>query len=919
MFGNLHIALALLLIGVGIADDDWEDVLAERKQWWSLQPVAPASADQTIDEFIKASLEENGLTQAPAADWPILARRLTFSLTGLPPTQEQLALGGFEKLLQQLLGSPHFGERWARHWMDVVRYGDTYGYEWDVPAKGAWRYRDYLVRAFNDDVPFDQLVREQIAGDLLPEPRIDPDKHINESLIGVMFFQLGEKRHGDSAMFDGIHQEMLDNKIDAFSKAFQATTVACARCHDHKLDAVAQRDYYALGGVFMSSRWVTNTLDLPERNAAALTELRELKPKIGAEFRKLWLADLESITAEQLLGEAKPEALEEWLYPLANWEKWEELGEQYREEHRKRSEGFEVIADFRDGVPEGWSIDGVGIEVAPPGTFRLATSGETAVLGLHAGGLLTSSLSPKLNGALRTPFLAGFEKPMLSFEVSGGDFAAQRTIVDNAFVAERQKYLKTADPVWLTLSTFPEWADRHAYHEFATKTSNPNFPPRWGLGDRLSPEQIADPQSWFSVTRVISHDTGVARKDDLARFLPLFEGELPKSRLETAARYVEVARQAIETSENVAILNWMLAQQMLTNSAEHPLIQKYREIEQRIEPPQTVNGMADLDAGFDLRLNLRGVYNEFGDAVPRGFLSAFHEPFDSERSGRLELAELIASPENPLTARVFVNRVWHWLLGTGLVATPNDFGQLGEQPSHPELLDWLARRFVDEGWSTKWLIREIVSSETWRQTGEFKTEADPRNRLLHYFPTRRLEAEAIRDSILAVSGRLDPQLGGSPIDPFRANEDPMKRLFSGPLDGDGRRSIYTKVCIMEPPKFLEVFNQPKPKIPTGKREFASTPAQALTLLNDPFVHGQADFWAQQLLAADHESVEARMTAMFERAFGRRPDSEELIRWSAAAREFAEFHGGSDSVLGSALAWKDIAHALFNMKEFIYVR
>ena len=927
MLRPIQIALAILMSVTAFGEDDWATVLKERKQWWSLQPVVapsvPAGAKQPIDAFIRAALTENGLSQAPPADWPTLARRLTFALTGLPPTREQLALRDFDQLLQQQLDSPHFGERWARHWMDVVRYGDTYGYEWDVPAKGAWRYRDYLIRSFNDDVPFDQLVREQIAGDLLEKPRVNPTSQTNESLIGVMFFQLGEKRHGDSAMFDGIHQEMLDNKIDAFSKAFQATTVACARCHDHKLDAVAQRDYYALGGAFMSSRWVTNTLDLPERNQAALNELRGLKTQLQTALREVWLAEVEKISAEQLLGDSKPEKLEDWLYPLANWEQWNDLAKQYADEHQKRTKGVEVIVDFRDGVPAGWSADGVGMEISPCGDFRVATAGDKAIEGLHPGGILTSSLSSKLNGALRTPYLSGFKNGMISFEISGGDFAAQRTIVDNAFIAERQKYISDPQPKWLTISAHKNWTDRHVYHEFATKTSNPNFPPRVGLGGAVSDAQIADPRSWFGVTRVLGHESGVKPKDDLKRFQLLFQGDPPTSQSEAAARYIAVFRNAIEswsTDADVAIINWLLTQQLLTNSADHPLVQHYREVEKRIQPPQTINGMADLDSGFDLAVNVRGVYNEFGDAVPRGYLSAYHKPFDSEGSGRRELAELIASADNPLTARVFVNRAWHWLFGTGIVATPNDFGQLGEQPSHPELLDWLASRFVAEGWSLKWLVREIVSSETWRQSSVVATEADPRNRLLHHFPTRRLEAESIRDSILSVSGRLDSQIYGPPIDPYRANEDAKKRLFSGPIDGDSRRSIYTKVCIMEPPKFLEVFNQPKPKIPTGKRESASTPAQALTLMNDPFVQAQAAFWSEQLLAANHGSVEARINAMFERAFGRQPDSEELARWMSAVQDFAEFHKVDEAeILGSSEIWMDVAHTIFNTKEFIYVQ
>ena len=192
----------------------------------------------------------------------------------------------YERLVDELLASPHFGERFARHWMDVVRYTDTYGYESDNPAKGAWEYRDYLIRAFNDDVGFDQLVREQLAGDLLPEPRIDRELGINESAIGPMFYHLGEHRQGGSLMFNGVHQQMVDNKIDAFSKAFLALTVACARCHDHKLEAVSQRDYYALAAVFMTPRWTSRVIDAPGKNDAAIARLKELRAPFGASWQR---------------------------------------------------------------------------------------------------------------------------------------------------------------------------------------------------------------------------------------------------------------------------------------------------------------------------------------------------------------------------------------------------------------------------------------------------------------------------------------------------------------------------------------------------------------------------------------------------------------------------------------------------------
>jgi hypothetical protein len=260
------------------------------------------------------------------------------------------------------------------------------------------------------------------------------------------------------------------------------------------------------------------------------------------------------------------------------------------------------------------------------------------------------------------------------------------------------------------------------------------------------------------------------------------------------------------------------------------------------------------------------------------------------------------------------------LFGTGIVATPNDFGHAGDLPSHPELLDKLAADLVNHGWSSKRLVRQIVCSQTWRQANQTTAEAlavDPGNRLLHYYPLRRLEAEAIRDAILAASGRLDDALYGPPINPPRQKEDPEKRLFSGPLDGLGRRSIYTKLTIMEPPKFLAVFNQPPPKIPAGARDNANTPAQALTLLNDPLVKQQAEVWAARLIGVESQP-EARIQVMFLTALGRAPSSIEMARWTKAARDLAELQGiSAQDLMTNVQVWTDLAHAMFNTKEFLY--
>jgi mono/diheme cytochrome c family protein len=961
-----------------IATETFEALYQDRRQWWSLQPPVVTEPPQVkwpqvdtdnpgteIDQFVLAKLHDRQLAPAPRADERTLIRRACFALTGLPPSEEQLHSSlndhepqSWQRVVDQLLASPHFGERWARHWMDVVRYTDTYGYEWDMPAKGAWRYRDYLIRAFNNDVGFDQLVREQIAGDLLNSPRLNHELGINESLIGPMFYQMGEKRHGDSSEFNGIHQEMLDNKIDAFGKAFLATTISCARCHDHKLDAISQRDYYALGGLFMSARWITNTVDLPERNKPVREELKQLKQRLRSELAQRWQANLELLTAESLttLSKTIPERpLED---PLRIWSQlqsaeaagqgfetaWQALQKTYRDESQRRisenSGHFATVVDFRDGVPKEWSIDGEGTrEISPRGDFVVALSGEKAVDSILFGGLCTNSLSPRLNGALRTPWTKSFGPGHLSFEVAGGDFSAQRTVVDNAFLTEKQQYLANTTPQWRLVDTLSS-LDRNVYVEFATKTSNPNFPPRVGLGGACSEEQVADPRSWFQISRVMKHTAPFSPHDELTRMLPLLDGETPQSLNEVANRFRAVLKQSVRawqeehsTDDHVRMLNWMLSAGVVQNSADltapessiNRLILSYRELEQKLAEPTTVNGMADIDQPLDYRLNIRGDYDQSGDPVPHGsarFLLDVCDANETQRT-RLELAELVASPKNPLTARVYVNRVWHWLFGQGLVRTTDDFGHVGDLPSHPELLDYLTHEFIASGWSTKQLIRSILLSQTWQQSQQSVAGAldvDPTNRLLHHFPVQRLDAESLRDAMLFVSGRLESRLYGPTSNPYRLSEDGQKRLFSGPLDGLGRRSIYTKVTIMEPPRFLATFNQPAPKIPTGRRDVTTTPAQSLTLLNDPFVAGQADYWASRLIQQSDTTIESRLQQMFVRALGREASSEELSRWSEAARDFASDEQIPErEVLLSQSVWQTMAHAMFNTKEFLYVR
>ncbi len=1147
------------------AGEAWKAKLLERSRWWSLQPPKrvdppevnePRWSEEPVDRFLFAKMAEEGLSPARPAEAEVLLRRMSFVLTGLPPEPERVAafIDSWERdpdaaladAVEDALASPHFGERFARHWMDVVRYTDTYGYEWDLAAKGSWEYRDYLIRTFNGDIGYDQLVREHLAGDLLAEPRIDHRAGVNESLIGPMFYHLGERRHGNSGMFNGIHQDMIDSQVDAFSKAFLGMTVACARCHDHKLDAISQKDYYALAGIFMTPRWTSRVIDAPGKHEVQIAELKRLREEIRAELGRAWLENaksgafqgpvlqrwlaanrvdgnsvlqplaklvsetrwleiadvsatatapettltiegdgrtvlasgaeipqadtytvrfttppgeasllrLEALTHPSLgsggpgrtvhgnfvlsriqvevaptgESEAMPVALasasadyEQPNYPVAaalteagtgwgvglggnvdrtaqlvfaepvslpnggEWTvtldfrlggghtlgrfrvtpgrefsgdsvpeetlltRWRELAAEWRTtraERRKRNESFTVLTDFsKPGFPEGWVTEGAGIEegYVKDGTLLVALEGDRVVARILERGYHTHALSSKLPGAVRAPDPKTLPRAKARVKIAGGEWAGRSAVPQNAFLNEGPVFFDPAKPPeWMPIDTPVELNNgvTRVLTDFVTASLHPNFPPRAGvarMGSVVLPNEDGgfDKRSWFSLVGIVADDEGKAPVDTLEAWVSLYEGSPPDNMKAVWNRVEEWISGPVHrfaegksTAGDVEVLNALLDADLLPNALDGTpglaaLVDRYREVETMIGFPRSANSMDERGVEpIDFRLNIRGdVYDE-GPPVPRDFLEVFaglHGVRDSDGSGRLELANYLSSPDNPQTARVFVNRVWRWIFGTGIVDTPNDFGKLGGRPSHPELLDWLALRFVEEDWSTKKLVRRLVMSEAFRQSGEVSEDGsrqDPDNRLLHHYPTRRLEAEAIRDSLLAVSGHLDPTLYGRPIRPHRSVEDDKKRLFSGPLDGHGRRSIYLEMSIMQPPEFLVGFNLPDLKLPTGKRDVTNVPAQALVLLNDPFVEAMAKQWGSELVTDGRQSPTARIQAMFLVAFGRLASADEVERWGRAAREFSS---RPEDLMGDTSAWSEVAHALFNTKEFLYYR
>lgn len=944
------------------AGKTWEQVYSKRLQWWSLQPIArpnrPAVRDakwprNDIDYFILNRLEAKQLAPVAQGDRRTLARRLSFALTGLPPKPQEVerfladsSPEAYERYVDSLLASPHFGEHWARHWMDVVHYADTHGYEWDVPAKHAWRYRDYLIRAFNADIPFDRLVLEQIAGDLL-KPRLDYHGTMNESLLGPMALRLGERRHGDSSQVEGVTQEAITNIIDTVTKGFLGTTVACAQCHDHKLDAVAQHDYYALAGIFMSTRWGARSIDAFDGNQEILREMGRIKTVIRDELVKRWINTRDALAKkiEATKTDGAPADAFTLLSILQRLRKGSLTFEEFNRERQRRiaanKANLSLLADFtQEKEPAGWHWEGFGMKhgLVKEGEIIVSEEGPLALAQILPAGRWSHTWSPRLAGALRGPLID--ETTDFSIGLAGGGQVAQSFIIDQAFHSERMRFLNQPRVGWLTLKAGNfnslegsiDKAKRRVYLELATKTLNNYYPPRTGYGG-MKESDLLDERSWFGVTRIYRHAPGKPPLDELARFEPLV-----KTTGEPATRLADLVLGAIDRwksnaciEEDALLLDEALRLGWLANDLHGSptlteFVNLYRKTEKMLQPDRTIGSVADWNEGRNERIGIRGSYTEFGEEVPRGnirFLGGSGSRKVPQSSGRLELAQSIASPQNPLTARVYVNRVWLYLFGEGLVRTPDDFGHLGEPPVHPELLDYLARRFIEEGWSTRKLIRLLVTSATWQQSStpsKQALEVDPENRFWHHLPMRRLEAEAIRDAILAVAGRLDPTLFGPPIDPYRTAEDKAKRLFSGPLDGHGRRSLYTKITLMEPPRFLALFNQPIPRLTVGKRDVTNVPDQALALLNDPFVLAMARHWGEQVTKDGATSPEERGRRMFALAFARPPAPEETARLRQYLSRLAELRGQTmETVLSQQPIWQDFAHALFNLKEFIYVQ
>lgn len=980
------------------------DLAARKAEHWCWRdlsnPPVPAVKNQSwpaddLDRFLLAKIEEQGFAPAAPAEKRALLRRVYFDLLGLPPRPEHVKAfladespDALSKVIDELLKSPHFGARWGRHWLDLVRYAESRGHEFDFNAPNAYQYRDYVIRALDEDVPYNDFVTEQVAGDLLPKARTNKEQGFNESILGTGFWFLGEWVHSPVDIRKD-EADRFDNMVDVFSKTFTGLTVSCARCHDHKFDAISQADYYALFGYLQSSSYRLVRFDTMLEEERIANELAILNAKYEPEVRKAVTESqqesvkqiskyllaarramqtsaqgevLAILAAEEKLDLAR---LQKWIAALREaagkpndllhlWAKFCEVKgddvktffdvqkpiferwQRQEDEYQKTIDAAEVIVDYSKVRPEQWLTNGVSFGTRAVKAEEPLWSNDPAQPLAGFADAAAARRDPTWNG-LRAA--AGSERDIGKL---GNIDRAGKTIRTPTF----------------TVSTGPvHYLVRGAGHAYAAMDSHSviagplhnqillDFDKgdgnlRWITHD-LRPYQGHRVHIEFSPTGDQGLEICAVVQAERAPPLPVsreiegfeighfFALDEKKPSIQGFAHRLQLL---IEGSDS-----WLWSHRDLVPADESKtkdIFARYaaerKKITDRIKP-ESRYAMAMWDGTpEDEVLMIRGNPRTPGEPVPRRMLTALGgtptRTLSEGGSGRLELARDLVDPKkNPLVPRVLVNRVWHHLFGRGLVPSVDNFGVLGQAPTHPELLDHLATRFVNDAWSTKRLIRTIMLSRAYQMSSALTDakaeEADPKNLLWRRTNIRRLEAEAIRDGLLAISGRLDGSNYGPSV-PVHLTDFLQGRgrpTVNGPLDGNGRRSIYLAIRRNFPSPMMQAFDLPTPFSTMGARNVSNVPAQALILMNDPFVIQQAELWAKRVLAEPRLTTVQRIELMYESAYGRAASEEEIGAALAFLDEQTKEYGlPIAAAINDVRIWTDLAHVLVNAKEFIFL-
>ena len=879
----------------------WIDSGAVWERHWSLEPMqqnAPPNPNEgewcrnEIDRFVLEKLESAGLHHSEEADRRTQIRRLTFDLHGLPPTPEEVDAfvsdadpNDYGNLVDRLLASPRYGERWGRHWLDVVHYGETHGYDKDKRRNNAWPYRDYVIQSLNDDKPYDRFIREQIAGDVLyPD---DPAGIVATGFtatgpwdfVGHVELREGTKDKNITRLLD--RDDMVVNAMGTFV----STTVQCARCHDHKFDPIPQEDYYGLQAVFAG---VDRAERLYDEDPAVYRQRRLLQ----AEQRELQARSekLDQIVA----GVTSPEieALDKQLAPLRA-----QLDELDRQSKKSPSNGYHsAISAEQDATKwvqvdlgESMSIDTVRLVPARPTDFA-----DTPGFGFPLRYRLEISDQEDFSRSTVLEQFADADAP------SPGD--EPRAISVNG---QQARYVRmTATKLWERTNDFV-----FALAELEVDVAGENAASGKAVsaldsieGGRWSTKFLVDNYSSRGPRAVVADvdkqrgelETAIARLDeDRANQVDALLDDATKAERvrvrEVLERITDSFAKLPEPKRVYAAAPEFKSEGSFTppNGPREVRVLKRGDVMQpdTVARPGALQCVTALQAAFNL------------------------ENQDDEGARRAALADWIADPKNPLTWRSIVNRVWHYHFGRGIVDTPNDFGRMGSPPTHPELLDWLAIQFLNHGASLKWLHKQIVTSATYRQasqSNEANETIDGSNRYLWRMNRKQLDAESIRDAVLYVSGRLDFTMGGPGYDLFVFEDDHSPRYVYDQFDVNDpttfRRSVYRFIVRSVPDPFMECMDCADPSQNVPVRNETLTALQALALLNNPLVVNQAQFMAERL-AAETKSAEEEIRRAWRLALGRHPTDTEL----SVMLPYREKHGLANA-----------CRVLLNSNEFMFV-
>ncbi|MCF7765816.1 MAG: DUF1553 domain-containing protein [Verrucomicrobia bacterium] len=847
----------LILLDVaadGAAPEETEARRSDR-DWWSLQVLSdvslpdlpdapPAWRSNPIDRYVIARLIAEGLEPNPPADRRALIRRIAYDLTGLPPTPEEVAAfvhdsdaRAYEKLVDRLLSSPHYGERWGRHWLDVIRFGESRGFERNEIVRDAWPFRDYVIDSFNQDKPFDDFIVEHLAGDVIGRDRPDVE-------IGSAFMTIGpydDVGNQDAVAAANTRAATVDDMVTATSGAFLGLTINCARCHDHKFDPIPTEDYYrlkaAFDGVSHGSRVLATRAEREHLDAlkGPMLQKREALAKARSALEKEIL-DRSGAAASMDLGQRPPPSAsrteEQWVPVEARYVRMSVLSQ-----------------SDNPGSGVGARMD----------EFEVWTGGDAPRnVALASGGAGVSGVA----GAEAKDFDGAYSVEL----VNDGKYGA-RWFVGN--------------PPVLTV-TLPriETIERAVFsHDRMTESNSPIA----GLGPMVTEYEIEvsmDGVSWMKVadsTGRRPYNAALARRRAL--------------RTATGGEQVELDRLEMEIAAVDAGIRKMPALPTAWMGNYH----------QPDGPTRVFHGGDPMKPGAPVLPASLQVF--------QGGLDSYELPADApEGERRLALARWIANDGNALTLRVLVNRVWHYHFGTGIVDTPSDFGFLGGRPTHPELLDWLAHRLLQHGWRLKDLHRDILLSQTYRQSSGFRAEAaqkDADSRLLWRFPSRRLSAEEARDTLLAVAGKLDKRQGGPGFRLYEYKQDNVATYV--PLDRPGpetyRRAVYHHNARASVVDILSDLDLPDNAFAAPHRASTTTPLQTLTLLNNRFVIDMAEGLCERVSASVPGSPEESVRRAYSLAFQREPEDVEVM----AGATLITTHG-----------LRAFCRAVLNANELIYL-